>query len=162
MAKPLSTTVTAVVDVPADVAFDYIVPIDLRTIFKGYRLIPAVTHTSVVEGWDKAGLTRTVTLADSSSSIETLLTVVPHSSFSYKNENFTSPFLRSLMSRFDGRWKFTPVTETNTHIEWTYTLFPNNWLASGVIRLVVLGMFHGMLGEALRIMKGRLDAQSAA
>ncbi len=157
MPKPLSTTVTAIVGAPADVAFDHIVPIDLRVIFKGYRMIPGVAHTSVVEGWNKAGLTRTVTLADGSSSTETLLTVVPHSAFSYRNEHFTSPVLRFLMSRFEGRWKFTPVESASTHIEWTYTLFPGNRLASGIIRLVVLGMFHGMLREALKIIKDRLD-----
>lgn len=157
MPKPLSTTVTAIVGAPADAAFDYIVPIDLRLIFKGYGLIPGVAHTSVVEGWNKAGLTRTVTLADGSSSTETLLTVVPHSGFSYKNEHFTSPVLRFLMKRFEGQWTFTPVDATSTHIAWTYTLFPQNRLAAGIIRLVVLGMFHGMLRAALDIIKDRLD-----
>lgn len=162
MPEPLSTTVTAVVDAPADAAFDYIVPIDLRTVFKGYGLIPAVVHTTITDGWTTPGLSRTVTFADGSSSTETLLTVVPHRSFSYRNEGFTSFFLRSLISRFEGDWTFTPVDETTTRIEWTYTLLPTNRVAAGFIRLVVLNLFRGMLRNALGIMKRHLDARDGA
>jgi Polyketide cyclase / dehydrase and lipid transport len=160
MTASVSTTVTTIVDAPVDTAFDYIVPVDLRTIFKGYRLLPGVKHTSITDGWTKPGLTRTVTLTDGSSSTETLLTVVPHQSFSYKNENFTAAFLRLLMIRMEGYWVFTALDAQRTQISWTYTLVPKHALAKLIIRAVVLRMIHGMLDQALHIIKGQLAAQT--
>lgn len=156
MSASISTTVTATVEVRPDVAFEYIVPIDLRTVFKGYRLLPGVKDTSVTEGWNKPGLTRTVTFTDGSTSTETLLTVVPNSAFTYKNEDFTAAVLRFLICRIDGRWQFEPTAGNRTFVTWTYTLVPNHTFGALVVRAVLLPMVHGMLVQALGLIQDHL------
>lgn len=84
------TTVIMIVDSPIDSVFNYIVPVDLSHIFKRYKNLPGIINTSIKEGWTTPGLTRTIYFQDGSTSKESLLTVVPYTSFSYKNESFSS------------------------------------------------------------------------
>jgi hypothetical protein len=156
---PVSITTTAIADIdaPIETAFDYIVPVDLTEVFRGYGMIPAITATSVTDGWNRAGLQRTVTFADGSTSTETLLTVQRPNSFSYKNEELTAPALRMLLKRMEGFWLFTPTKEGGTHIEWTYRLVPTNFLAGLLVRALLLPMVRGMLKNALAIMKQNLE-----
>jgi hypothetical protein len=86
------------INAPIDSAFNYIVPIDLSHIFKRYKGLPAIVKSNETEKWFKGGLTRTVFFDDGSTSKESLLTVVPHTFFSCKIENFTSQ-LRFLAKR---------------------------------------------------------------
>ena len=78
------TKIIMTINAPIDSAFNYIVPVNLSHIFKRYKNLPAIVKTNETEKWNKAGLTRTVFFEDGSTSSENLLTVVPHSSFSYK------------------------------------------------------------------------------
>lgn len=148
--------VTAIVNAPIDSVFNYIVPVELSHIFKRYKRIPAITKTNETEKWNKAGLTRTVFFEDGSTSQETLLTVVPHTSFSYKIENFTSQ-LRFLAKRVDGDWLFTDLGNGQTKIEWTYKVAPKNFIARGLIKIVLLKDIEGLLNNALTILKEDLE-----
>jgi hypothetical protein len=91
------TTVVMTIHVPANEAFDYIAPIYLPRIFPGTALIPGIADTSVKEGWNKAGLSRTVYFKDGTTSKETMLTYNGPKSFSYKNEQFSSKMLGALI-----------------------------------------------------------------
>jgi hypothetical protein len=144
------------INAPIDSAFNYIVPVDLSHIFKKYKNLPAIIKTDEAEKWIKAGLTRTVYFEDGSTSKETLLTVVPHSSFSYKIENFTSQ-LRFLAKRIEGDWIFTDLGNGQTKIEWTYKIVPKNFFARGLINLVLVKNIEGLLTNALKILKADLE-----
>ena len=144
------------VNAPIDSAFNYIVPVDLPHIFKKYKNLPAIIKTDEKEKWFKAGLTRTVYFEDGSTSKETLLTVVPHSSFSYKIENFTSQ-LRFLAKRIEGDWIFTDLGNGKTKIQWTYKIVPKNFIARGLIHLVLLKNVEGLLKNAMAILKTDLE-----
>lgn len=124
------------VNSPIDIAFDYIAPINLMHIFRGNAIIPGIIHTSVKEGWNKAGLQRTVYFADGSTSQESLLTVNAPTSFSYGNEHFTYKVLSALIKRLEGEWLFTDLGNNKTRTEWAYRVIPNNRLAKIIIRLV--------------------------
>ncbi len=150
------TKIIMTIDAPIDNVFNYIVPVDLSHIFKKYKNLPAITKTDETEKWIKAGLTRTVYFGDGSTSKETLLTVVPHSSFSYKIENFTSQ-LRFLAKRIEGDWIFTDLGNGQTKIEWTYKIVPKNVFACGLINLVLLKNVKGLLTNALTILKADLE-----
>ena len=156
------TTVTAMVETPIGQAFDYIAPIYLPHIFPGAGLIPGITNTSVNEGWNQAGLTRTVYFADSSTSQETMLTYKRPSSFSYKNENFSSPVLGALISRLEGEWLFTDLGNGTTKIEWTYRTIPTNFFSKLFIRAVLIRFFKKMLQQALLISKKDLETGNLA
>lgn len=151
------TTVTTIVDAPIGQAFDYIAPIYLPHIFPGAGLIPGITDTSVREGWNKAGLTRTVYFADGSICQETMLTYNAPTSFSYKNEQFTSPVLGALMHRFEGEWLFTELGDGRTQIKWTYRTIPKNYFARLFVRAVLIRFFKKMLQQALDISKQDLE-----
>ncbi|KFF03212.1 SRPBCC family protein [Flavobacterium reichenbachii] len=152
------TTVVIVVDATIEKAFNYIAPIYLPHIFPGAGLIPGIKDTSVNEGWNKAGLNRTVYFADGSTSQETMLTYVEAKSFTYKNENFTSPVLRALMQRLEGEWFFTTDNDGRTRIEWTYRTIPTNFVARIFIRTVLLRYFKRMLQQAVDICKEDLES----
>lgn len=150
------TKIVMTINAPIDSAFNYIVPVDLSHIFKKYKNLPAIIKTDETEKWIKAGLTRTVYFEDGSTSKETLLTVVPHSSFSYKIENFTSQ-LRFLAKRIEGDWIFKDLGNGQTEIEWTYKIVPKNFFSRGLINLVLLKNINGLLTNALAILKTDLE-----
>lgn len=155
------TKITMIVDAPIDSAFNYIVPVSLPRIFKRYKNLPAVSRTDEKETWIKAGLTRTVYFEDGSTSKETLLTVVPYTSFSYRIEDFTSQ-LRFLAKQIEGDWLFTDLGAGKTKIEWTYKVVPKNFLARGLIKLVLLKNIRGLLTNALTTLKSDLGKTDPA
>jgi hypothetical protein len=154
--KVAQIKVIMTIKAPIDSAFNYIVPIDLSRIFKRYKGLPAVVKTNETEKWFKGGLTRTVFFDDGSTSKESLLTVVPNTSFSYKIENFTSQ-LRFLAKRIEGDWLFTDLGNGQTKIEWTYKIIPKNAVARGLIKTFLLKKVNGLLTNALTIIKNDLE-----
>ena len=150
------TKIIMTIDAPIDSAFNYIVPVALSHIFKRYKNLPAITETDETEKWIKSGLTSTVYFEDGSTSKETLLTVVAHSSFSYKIENFTSQ-LRFLAKRIEGDWVFIDLGNGQTKIEWTYKIVPKNFFARWFINLLLLKNIKGLLTNALTILKDDLE-----
>jgi len=155
--KVPQTKVAMTISAPIDSAFDYIVPVDLSHIFKRYKRLPAVTNTSIKEEWTKPGLTRMVYFEDGSSAQESLLTVVPPTSFSYKIENFTSQ-LRFLAKRVEGDWLLADLGNGQTKIEWTYKVVPKNFIACGIIKSFFMKEVNGLLTNALMILKDDLES----
>lgn len=153
------TKIVMTINAPIDGAFNYIVPVELSHIFKKYKNLSAILKTDEKEKWFKAGLTRTVYFEDGSTSKETLLTVIPNTSFSYRIEDFTSQ-LRFLAKRIEGDWVFTDLGNGQTKIEWTYKIVPKNFFARGLINLVLLKNIKGLLTNALTILKTDLEKQA--
>jgi hypothetical protein len=151
------TTVVMIVHSKMDRAFNYIAPINLMHILRGNVMIPAIIDTSVKEGWNKAGLTRTIYFKDGSTSQESLLTVNAPTSFSYKNENFTSKVLAALITRLEGEWLFTDLGSNKTKIEWTYRAIPVNFFAGLFVKLILMKAVRSMLKNALDIIKNDLE-----
>lgn len=141
-----------------DQAFNYIAPINLMHIFRGNAMIPAIIDTSVKQGWNQAGLQRAVYFADGSTSQESLLTVNAPTSFSYKNEHFTSKVLSALLKRLEGEWLFTDLGNNKTKIEWTYRAVPTNFFAGLFVKLALMRAVHAMLKDALAIIKNDLES----
>ncbi|MDO1449723.1 SRPBCC family protein [Rhodocytophaga aerolata] len=121
-------------------------------------MIPAIIDTSVKQGWNKAGLQRTVYFKDGSTSQETLLTVHEPTSFSYKNEHFTSRALSALLKRLEGEWLFTDLGNNKTKIEWTYRAVPTNFLTRFIVKSVLMKAVQSMLKNALDIIKRDLES----
>ena len=159
--RAVQTKVEAIVNAPADTAFAYIVPVKLSHIFKRYKNLPAITHTSIDSGWTQAGLVRTVFFEDGSTAREQLLTVHPDSAFSYQIDQFTSQ-LRLLAKRIEGNWAFTRINDTQTKIEWTYKVVPKNAATRVLIRLMLINKVNGLLNNALTILKNDLESVPSA
>ena len=152
------TKITITINAQIDKAFYYIAPINLMHIFRGNAMIPAIIDTSVKEGWNKAGLTRTVFFKDGSTSQESLLTVNAPVSFSYKNEIFTSKVLAAMLKRLEGEWLFTDLGNSKTKIEWTYRAVPTNFFAKLFVKLVLMRAVRSMLKDAMDIIKNDLES----
>jgi hypothetical protein len=149
--------IVATVNVNIDKAFGYIPPVNLMHIFRGNATIPAIVDTSIKEGWNKAGLVRTVTFKDGSTCQESLLTVNAPNSFSYKSENFTSKILAALLKRFEGDWLFTDLGNNRTKIEWTYRIVTKIFLAKLFVKLVLMKAVRSSLQDAMNIIKNDLE-----
>jgi hypothetical protein len=156
------TKVTMIINSPIDTAFHYIAPINLMHIFRGSVLIPAIVDTSIKEGWNKAGLVRTIYFKDGSTSQESLLTVEAPTSFSYKNDHFTSHILGFLLKRIEGEWLFTDLGNNETKIEWTYRAITSNFIARFFVQGVLIKAIHSMLFNALTIVKNDLESGQLA
>ncbi|MBC7961213.1 MAG: SRPBCC family protein [Vallitaleaceae bacterium] len=151
------TTVTLTINASITDAFNYLAPINLTRIFPGTGLIAGIANTTINEGWNKAGLSRTIFFKDGTTSKETMLTFDGPTSFSYKNEQFSSKVLGSLMTRLEGEWKFVDLKNGSTKIEWTYRAIPKNYFAKLFVKYVLIKMIHGMLHKALSIGKADLE-----
>jgi len=101
--KPVAR-VLETINVPIEVAFNYIQPVPLQNIFRGYNNIPAIEKTNETEKWIKAGLSRTVTFADGNTATENMLYADAPNYFSYKINNFTAEGLSSLVESVEGAW----------------------------------------------------------
>jgi hypothetical protein len=154
---PPQVKITMTINSPVNTAFEYIVPVKLSHIFKRYKRFPAILKTNEPEKWYKGGLQRTVFFEDGTTAQESLLTVIPHQSFSYKIENFTSS-LKSLALKVEGDWQFEALENGQTKIEWTYKIFPKNGLAKTILKLFVLKDLKVLLTKSLTILK--LDLES--
>lgn len=156
--KSPETKIVITINAHVDKAFNYIAPINLMHIFRGNVLIPAIVDTSIKDGWNKAGLTRTVSFKDGSTSQETLLTMNAPVSFSYKNEHFTSKVLSALLKRLEGEWLFTDLGNSKTKIEWTYRAVPTNFFAKLMVKSVLMRAMRSMLKDAMDIIKSDLES----
>lgn len=156
--KNPEVTIVMTINSQIDRAFNYIAPINVMHIFRGNAMIPAVVDTSIKQGWNKAGLQRTVYFADGSTSQESLLTVNAPNSFSYKNEHFTSKVLAALLKRIEGEWLFTDLGNHKTKIEWTYRTVPTNFFARIMVKLLLLKPLRAALQDAMNIIKDDLES----
>ena len=152
------TTVIMTVNSQIGKAFNYIAPINLMHIFRGSALIPAIIDTSIKEGWNKAGLVRTIYFKDGSTSQESLLTMEAPKSFSYKNDHFTSKVLGFLLKRLEGEWVFTDLGNSKTKIEWTYRAIPTNSITGLFVRAILMRAVRSMLTKALTIATNDLES----
>lgn len=144
--------------VPIKIAFDYIQPVSLPDIFPGYGNIPAVVKSNEKEEWIEAGLSRTVTFADGNSAQESMLHVDYPNYFSYQLDHFSSEGLSNLIERVEGAWVFIAAEEEKVVIDWKYAFIPRNGEAKKVIEQHVLPDFQGVLEQAMRICKEKLES----
>jgi len=153
----LSATVTTEVEVSQIVAFEYIVPIDLTSIFTGYGPLPAVTGTKNQTGaWDGAGQTRTVLLSDGGSTQE-MLTKYDHPHyFSYTVDGFTGIF-RFLASSAEGEWWFSSTSSDKTHIKWRYAFNAKSVFAVPVLWFITKVLWHNYMHKALQLFKAQVE-----
>ena len=157
ISKPVAR-VLETINVPITLAFNYIQPVSLSTIFPGYNTIPAILKTNETEKWTKAGLSRMVTFADGNTAFESMLHVDYPNYLSYKIDEFTSEGLNSLVEKVDGAWVFISVEEEKVLIDWKYIISPRSDEAAKIINEHLLPDFQGMLEQAMRISKKNLES----
>jgi hypothetical protein len=120
--KPIKIVTFDWADASVEATFDAIIPVELPKVFTGYGPIPAVASTSEQTGdWDAAGQTRTLNLADGSSTHERIDNFERPELFQYTVGPFSGPF-GNLIDRAEGEFYMTPMAQ-GTQVRWTYTWY---------------------------------------
>jgi hypothetical protein len=152
---------------PIETVFDVFVPIDLTTIMTGYGPLPAVTAVEEqVGGWDAAGQTRVIRLADGSSMHEALTRVERPSHFAYQIGELTSP-LRHLTSGMRGAWWFDEARESRpeapvTHVRWRYVYEMRSSLTRPLGALIIGQPWRRYMKRALALASEQAEAKFAS
>jgi hypothetical protein len=143
--------------------FQRIVPIDLTTVFTGYVPLPAVIGTrNQTGGWDAAGQTRTVLLADGSAANELMTQYEAPRYFSYTVSGFTG-ILRFLTTSAHGEWWFESEPASNTtHVTWRYAFNPRSLLSAPVLWFVANFLWRGYMRQSLRLTKAQVEGKRCA
>jgi Polyketide cyclase / dehydrase and lipid transport len=156
----LSTTIEAEVNADQSSAFEYIVPIDLTSIFTGYGPLPAVTGSRDQTGaWDAVGQTRTVQFSDGSSAQEMLTQYEAPRYFSYTLSGFTGT-LRLLSTSANGEWWFNRVGLGRTHIKWRYAFNARSVFAIPLLSFIVKVLWRGYMLKALLQAQKQLEREA--
>jgi hypothetical protein len=135
--KGINITVKAHSKAPQQKAFDIVLPIDLPQVFTGYGPIPAVKSVEHFDdGWNAAGQSRQINLADGSHGIEHMLTFENGKSFGYEIRPFTG-LVGSFVDHAEGEWSFTPDGDGTT-VQWSYTWVPKRFGAPALWPLTKL------------------------
>jgi hypothetical protein len=161
--KTISSLVSIEVGINTLDAFCHVVPIDLRSIFKGYGLLPAVIGTEEQTGnWDTIGQTRSVYLSDGSSAKELLTQYQKPDYFSYVVSDFTG-ILGLLITSAVGEWWFETgnLSANSTVIRWSYTFIPKSLIAIPILWLLNKFLWAGYMRSAISNIQSQLDRQTA-
>ena len=134
--KKVAATLEIDIKAPVEAIFDFVAAEDvLPKVLTGYGLLPAVVRTSGNTGaWDKPGSSRTVHLADNSTSREQVTDYKRPGYFAYRTSDYTFA-LRHLATSAEGQWWFEE-RQGQTHIRWTYT-----FTAKGAVTAILLLLF---------------------
>jgi len=151
-----SATVQTKITAQQAAVFDYILPIDLTSIFTGYGPLPAVNGVQNQTGaWDAAGQTRTISLSDGSSARERITKYKHPRYFSYTVSDF-SGVLRFLTISANGEWWFERNPSSGiTHIKWTYTFNSRSFFTAPILWFITHFLWRGYMQKALKLCKAQ-------
>lgn len=132
----VAATLETDIKAPVEDIFDFVAAEDvLPKVLTGYGLLPAVVRTSGNTGpWDKPGSSRTVHLADKTTSREEVTDYKRPGYFAYRTSDYTFA-LKYLATSAEGQWWFEE-RQGQTHIRWTYT-----FTAKGAVTAILLLLF---------------------
>jgi len=157
----LSAIVETTVKADQAKTFEHIVPIDLKTIFTGYGLLPAVIGTqNQVGAWDAAGQTRTVNLSDGSSAQELLTKYEYPNYFSYTVSGFTG-VLRFLTTSANGQWWFSRTTSGQTLVKWQYAFNARSVWSVPILWFIATFLWRNYMCKALLLSQTQVEHKTA-
>jgi hypothetical protein len=157
-----SATVQTEIAAQQTVVFNYIVPIDLASIFTGYGPLPAVAGTKNQTGaWDAAGQTRTVIFSDGNSAREMMTKYEYPRYFSYTVSDFTGA-IGVFAKSANGEWWFdTNPSSGATIVKWRYAFNARNMFTAPVVWMITKTFWRGYMNKALRLCKTQIESGAA-
>ncbi len=159
---PVAITCRMTYQQPIDAVFTFITAEDvLPKILNRYGLVPGVSGTSDVSGpWDTPGSQRIVHLKDGSQVREQVTDFVPSTFFKYKIWGFSNPLMKLMSTGATGVWHFQDQGD-HTDVQWTYTFFARNRIATVPLRLFARLFWRGYMDQCLRSSAVHLQATAA-
>ena len=157
-----ATEVRAIVNAPPTETFERIVPIDLPSVFPGFGPLPAVSGTrDQTGGWDAAGQTRTILLADGSSAHETLTEYRYPGHFAYDVRGFTG-ILGRLAKEAHGEWWFDQGSSgASTAVRWRYAFTSRSAPVSPIVWFITKVLWRGYMRRSLTLAKVQVEQRTA-
>ena len=122
--------------------------------------INGAIKVEVVKGpYSFVGATRTVDFDNGDTLVEELTSYDPVTSYSYSVTHITNS-LNKLTRAGYGQWWFTN-NNSGTHLKWTYSFVPNNFLA-GVVLSIFLSLFYTrFMNHSLKLAKASLERENS-
>lgn len=153
----VSHTESFTVNAPIEEVFKFIVAEDvLPKILKRYRIIPAVTGSTIHKGdWETPGSYRTVHFANGTTLREELNNFDRPDFFAYTVSDF-SGFQRRLTTHGRGEWMFDEIDDV-THVSWTYTFHARNRVKRPIVRLFVRTDFKTYMRRSIELIKKQIE-----
>lgn len=121
MALELSSS--RIYPVSPETAYDACLGMSLpQFLARRFAALPAVREVRDQHAWASVGDTRTIVLADGTTSRETLTALEPHQFFTYRLDQLTGP-LKLLAADVRGRFSFEP-TGSGAQVTWSWSVDP--------------------------------------
>jgi hypothetical protein len=155
MQKPIAAAASIAVDAApattraAALALDPVKIVQPRGLIPGVRALAGQTAP-----WTTAGQTRTLTLSDGSTVVETLA-ALEADGYRYRVSDFSGPF-RFLVKEAHARFAVAPRGEGST-LTWTYAFTPKGGLAAAILSFLVDSQWNGFMDATLRRLKDDIE-----
>ena len=108
---------------------DWLEGVRLVTFMEATPGIPGVVSTTPISGtWGENGATRYANLDNGHTAIDRIIENRDPDLFHYQVFGFTAPS-RFVVNHIVGRLEYTPVSEDQTRITWSYAIYPTSWAA---------------------------------
>lgn len=136
--------------IAADSAFAGLVALDAARAFTGYGPLPAVTAVEGASIWQSVDQQRTLTLADGSTLVETLVAIDPPHGYAYRADQYSSAF-RHLVKGASAQWRFVSDAQDpgGCTMYWTYRYIPRHWLAAPLVWVITHTLWRGYMRRSI-------------
>lgn len=155
--RQVVTTLRTAISAPIGAVFDFVAAEGvLPEVLTGYGLLPAVASTSGNTGpWDRPGSSRTVHLADKTTSREEVTAYQRPGYFAYRTSDYTFA-LKYLARSADGQWWFDEVGR-QTNVRWTYTFEARGPITAILLQVFARFQWAGYMRVCLRNTRSHFD-----
>lgn len=157
---PVSTKVSAEIEVPRDWFFYWFTSIDLSKVMHRYGPLSGVVGIRDQTGpMHVPGSSRVLLLSDGTTAIEQVTSCDPPKEVEYRLYQLTS-FFRYLVAEARGEIGFGETRNGGTSVEWRYSFFGRNLAATLVLQMLIPLLWNGFMQAALTRSKHLAEAEA--
>lgn len=157
---PVSTKVSAEIEMPRDRFFYWFTSVDLPKVMDRYGPLPGVVGIQDQTGpMHVPGSSRVLLLSDGTTAIEEVISCDPPKEVEYRLYQLTS-FFRHLVAEARGEIGFGETRDGGTSVEWRYSFFGRNLAATLVLQILIPLLWNGFMQAALTRSKYLAEAEA--
>ena len=158
--NPVSTKVSAEIEVPRDRFFYWFTSVDLPKVMHRYGPLSGVVGIRDQTGpMHVPGSSRVLLLSDGTTAIEEVIGCDPPKEVVYRLYQLTS-FFRYLVAEARGEIGFSETRNGGTSVEWRYSFFGRNPVATLVLQILIPLLWNGFMQAALTRCKYLAEAEA--
>jgi hypothetical protein len=147
--NPVSTMVSAEIDVGRDWFFYWFTAIDLTRVMHKYGPLPGVVGVKDQTGpMHLPGSSRVLLLSDGTTATEQVISCDSPRQVDYRLYQLTGLF-RRFVDEAGGQIRFSETPAAGTRVEWRYSFFGRNWATTLVLKMLIPVFWRGFMRSAL-------------